>query len=214
MPRHKHVTTCLRGGGPISKFCTCYHCTLAVCSVCGAYEGGLTTDCPGARVDFDRQKEVYETPLDYTDDRGWHLGETMATRSPRFEDTRIPPERPRADPRAEIAPTIDWTAVDRNASLQHELAKRAIAWVVADRTCEDQSAALTRLEDEIDARQADAREGVPPSAELLALHARLERDKIDWKISCRRTEQRDEEFRQAARRLVAALEDVPKKGEP
>lgn len=51
---------------------TCYPCTLAVCDVCGAYEGGLTTDCPGVRVDFDKQEEVYTTDLDYTDDKGWH----------------------------------------------------------------------------------------------------------------------------------------------
>lgn len=85
MPRHKHVTNCLKSGGAISKYCTCQHCTLCVCSVCGAYEGGLTTDCPGEDVHFDRQKEVHETNLDYTDERGWHQGEPMKRRVPRFE---------------------------------------------------------------------------------------------------------------------------------
>jgi hypothetical protein len=55
MPRHQQVTTCRKSGGPISKFCSCEHCTLSVCSICGAYEGGLTTDCPGTPVSFDRQ---------------------------------------------------------------------------------------------------------------------------------------------------------------
>jgi hypothetical protein len=85
MPRHKQVTKCLRSDGPVSSHCTCPHCTLSVCDVCGAYEGALTTDCPGERVEFNRQKEVYETNLDYTDDRGWHQGASMKQRSPRFE---------------------------------------------------------------------------------------------------------------------------------
>lgn len=86
MPTHKHVTTCLKGGGPISKFCSCYHCTLAVCAVCGAYEGGLTSDCPGELVSFDRQKEVYETNLDYIEALGWHQSTIdRRYREPRFE---------------------------------------------------------------------------------------------------------------------------------
>lgn len=84
MPKHKQVTTC-RKGGPISKHCSCEHCCLSVCSVCGAYEGGLTTDCPGVIVSFDRQKEVHETLLDYTDDRGWHA-DGMEKITPRFEE--------------------------------------------------------------------------------------------------------------------------------
>lgn len=70
MPAHVHVTTCLRGGGPISNLCGCEHCCLAVCSVCGAWEGGLTTDCPGESYDIRR---VYESDTaDYTDALGWH----------------------------------------------------------------------------------------------------------------------------------------------
>lgn len=85
MPAHVHVTTCLKGGGPVSKFCSCQHCTLAVCSVCGAYEGSLTTDCPGERVSFDRQEEVYKTDLNYTDEKGWHHdGSEMTARPARF----------------------------------------------------------------------------------------------------------------------------------
>lgn len=72
MPAHRQVVTCLRGGGPCSDFCSCEHCTLAVCSVCGAYEGSLTIDCPGEKVTYDRQQEVYTTALEYTDALGWH----------------------------------------------------------------------------------------------------------------------------------------------
>lgn len=87
MPAHVQVTTCLKGGGPISKFCSCPHCTLSVCSVCGAYEGGLTSDCPGERVDFNRQKEVYETDLDYIEALGWH----QSTIARRFREPRFAP---------------------------------------------------------------------------------------------------------------------------
>jgi hypothetical protein len=69
MPQHRQITY-LHGGG---------------CSVCGAYGGALTTDCPGEKIDFNKQKEVYETNLDYTDARGWHQGEPMQRRTPRFE---------------------------------------------------------------------------------------------------------------------------------
>lgn len=136
MPRHQQVTTC-RKGGPVEKFCNCENCSLSVCSVCGAYEDGLTTDCPGLKVAFNRQKEVYETSLDYTDERGWHLGAPMKRRTPRFESTKLLPELPRVDPRTVIAPSIYWAAVDRHVSLQHELAQKAIAWALAESTAED-----------------------------------------------------------------------------
>lgn len=90
MPLHKQVTTCLQSGGPISKLCGCPHCNLSVCAVCGAYEGGLTTDCPGETVSFDRQEEVGKTNLDYTDALGWHQGDDMQRREPRFEKTPKP----------------------------------------------------------------------------------------------------------------------------
>lgn len=84
--RHVQVTDCLKSGGPVSCACTCYHCTLSICKVCGAYEGGLTTHCPGERVDYDTTQAVYTTALDFTTDRGWHLSDTgMKARSPVFE---------------------------------------------------------------------------------------------------------------------------------
>lgn len=89
MPRHKQVTTCRKTCGPVSDRCSCEHCTLAVCSVCGAYEGSLTTDCPGSKISYDRQQEIYETKLDYTDERGWHQGQSMKERSPRFEPAPV-----------------------------------------------------------------------------------------------------------------------------
>ena len=147
MPKHKHVTTCLRGGGPINNYCSCQHCNLAVCEVCGAYEGGLTTDCPGVGVSYDRQKEVYETNLDYTDDRGWHQGDPMKMRKWNFLETRLPPVAPRIDPRTQLATTIDWEVLDHHTALQHELTKKAIAWVLADRLCEEKSADLARVQD-------------------------------------------------------------------
>lgn len=241
MPRHQQVTSCRRGGGPVSKMCPCEHCSLAVCEVCGGAEGTLTTDCPGTMVDHDRQQEVYETNLDYTDERGWHLvqsgelqvkqryGETIVRRSPRFESIRLPPEPPHVDPRTAAAPAIDWAVVDRTANLQHELTLKAVAWVLADRVADDHSATCTRLEDEIDkqlpglagasrfdrARRAahDADTGIRAIRDAPEVHTRdllkqLEHEKIGFHLASQRAEKCDDEFRQAARKLVAALEEA------
>ncbi len=82
--RHVHVTNCLKGG-KVSQCCSCYHCTLAVCSRCGAFEGGLTTHCPGERVGADTAQAVYTTKLDYLTDRGWHMSDGgMRSRGPLF----------------------------------------------------------------------------------------------------------------------------------
>lgn len=84
MPLHQQVTNCLRGG-KVSRYCGCNHCCLAVCSVCGAYEGSLTTDCPGEHADYDKQQEVYTTNLDYVDGKGWHQSEiSMRDREAHF----------------------------------------------------------------------------------------------------------------------------------
>jgi hypothetical protein len=212
MPRHQHVNTCLKGGGPISKFCTCPHCLLCVCEVCGAYEGGLTTDCPGAKIDFDRQKEIHETSLNYTDARGWHLGDPTEPRTPRFTDTRLSPAPPPVDPRTLVAPGIDWAAVDRTSGLQHALSQKAIAWVLADRACDAQSARLAQVE----AQAAPLREKQDHGGALMikigpkperALLATLEGEKINFQLACRRVEQCEDELKQAARSLVAALEE-------
>lgn len=189
MSHHKQVTTCLRNGGPVSKFCPCTDCTLSVCAVCGAYEGALTTDCPGERVDFDRQQEVYTTNLDYTKARGWHQGEPMKRRTPRFEDAR------------------EATDLDRTLNLQHELAQKAIAWVLADRICDDHAATLTRIEDEVDAhlhRKYPWEEQEP--SDNRALLGKLEYAKISFQLADQRAQKRDQEFREAAKKLVDALE--------
>lgn len=88
--KHKQVTDCLRGG-LCNKYCSCFHCTLRVCSVCDTYEGSLTTDCPGIPVDSDIQQEVFTGNADYRLDRGgWcdgseNLGNTNYNWSiPRF----------------------------------------------------------------------------------------------------------------------------------
>lgn len=72
---HVHVTTCRRDGGPTNDFCSCEHCCLAVCSVCGCYEGSLTTDCPGHPVPMDIQDAVYTLGVDYTDELKWHTSD-------------------------------------------------------------------------------------------------------------------------------------------
>jgi len=204
MPRHQQITTCRKSGGPTSKHCSCEHCALSVCAVCGGGEGSLTTDCPGTQIDADRQQELCETNLDYTDARGWHLADEDCRRAPHFERTRVEPEPPRTDPRALIAPDFDWAVIDRNVDLERDLALKAIRWVLAERICEDHSAALVVTEDEIDGQLAD---GNAPADVSGALLARRERERIDFQISSKRAEVADDEFRQAARQLVAALEE-------
>jgi hypothetical protein len=172
--------------------------------VCGSHEGGLTTDCPGTKIDFDKQQEVYETSLDYTDERGWHLGEPMKLRIPRFEDTKLPPEPPRADSRAVVAPSINWAAVDHIETLQHALSQKAIAWVLADRICEGRLAALERIKEEITVHLPRGQEPNTQARELLKT---LEYEKVNFHHTSQSAEKCDEEFRQAARRLVAALEE-------
>ena len=223
MPRHKQITTCRKSGGPVSNMCSCEHCCLAVCEVCGAAEGTLTTDCPGSKVAFDRQQEVFETNFDYTDDRGWHMaatiraGASIPLRSPRFESTEVSPEPLRSDPRAVVAPSINWAAVDHVASLQHDLSQKAIAWALADRAAEDQSAACTRIEDEIDALLPKGHEVCrartaplrfeQPNEHMQELLKTLEYETIGFRLANQRAEKCDDEFRQAARKLVTALEE-------
>ena len=204
MPRHKQVTACRKGGGPVSKFCSCEHCCLLVCSVCGASEGSLTTDCPGVPVGFDKHTEVYETKLDYTDERGWHQGEAMEHRSPRFEGVPLSPTPmcEYVDPRTTLTPTMDWAKIDRMQTLQHELTLKSIAWVKADRFCEDASALLTRFEEEASALRGKTTLE-PSDAELLA---KLERAQIDFRLADQKVQKCDDERSQASRKLVDMLE--------
>ena len=207
MPHHKQVTTCRKGGGPVSKMCSCEHCCLDVCEVCGGAEGTLTTDCPGTKVTYERHQEVFETNLDYTDDRGWHLAQaddgTPIRRSPRFENTQLPPEPPRHDPREIVAPSINWAAIDHITDLKHELSLKAIAWVLADRVTDDHSATLTRIEDET---AVHLPKGQEPNEHALELLKTLEYEKIGFRLANQSAEKCNDEFRQAARKLVATLE--------
>ena len=185
MPRHQLVTT----SPDVSE----------VCAICGASDGCLTTDCPSTKIDGAKQQEVLETDLDYTDARGWHLSAI----------TSSTPASP--DPRVLVAPHIDWKTIDRNADLQHELSRKAIAWVIADRACDDQSAVCTRLEDEVDETHLTEklRTGGAPSAAERELLVKLESEKIAFQVSCHQVEKCEQEFKQAARRLVASLESGP-----
>jgi hypothetical protein len=44
---------------------------LASCTVCGGYEGSLTTSCPGERVVREKLDEVYSGKIDYRETLGW-----------------------------------------------------------------------------------------------------------------------------------------------
>lgn len=211
MPLHQQVTTCLKSGNPVSKSCSCVHCTLPVCAVCGSSARGLTTACPGEKVTFTRQQEIYETSLDYTDERGWHLGESTEPRSPRFTSPVPKLEPAQADPRAVVVPSINWASVDQTTTLQHDLSLKAIAWALADRACDDVAARELQVREKLDllykGQSLDDH-----TRELIEAHGR---EKANFQKACRRVERCDEELHQAARRLVALLEqqmpgDAPK----
>jgi hypothetical protein len=51
---------------------SCSYCELAVCRICGLFEGSLTTDCPGERVKCELSDKIYSEKLDYrVDEGGW-----------------------------------------------------------------------------------------------------------------------------------------------
>ncbi len=206
MPRHQRVMTCCKDGGVLSEGCSCQHCTSWVCAVCGFYDGGLTTDCPGVEVSYEQQREVYEMPLDYTDARGWHLAERspaeLKGRSRCFATEDLSP----VDPRSLMPQPIGWAGAVQAA--QHTLSRKAIVWARADRLADDRAAMLTRLEDEED--QIAALAGEPLNKLTHAeLRKRLEHEKIEFQRASRLAEKCDEEFRQAAQHLVEVLEQGP-----
>ncbi len=59
--KHSYVThaNCDR------EHCPVCHGGLAVCAVCGAGEGELTTDCPGVPVPVEIRAQVYAGQVDY-----------------------------------------------------------------------------------------------------------------------------------------------------
>lgn len=44
---------------------TCMGCNIPTCTVCGAYEGGLATECPGARTTTEQDDAVYAGKIDF-----------------------------------------------------------------------------------------------------------------------------------------------------
>lgn len=40
-------------------------CVLFTCAVCTAWEGGLTTECPGRVTTYDEQEQVYAGKIDF-----------------------------------------------------------------------------------------------------------------------------------------------------
>lgn len=64
----EHVHYDCKCNAPYCQFCDG---GLFACTVCGGFEGTLTTYCPGEKVDDERLNEVYAGRLDYRDGRGW-----------------------------------------------------------------------------------------------------------------------------------------------
>jgi len=228
MPRHKQVTECRRGG-PVSKLCACEHCTLAVCSTCGSYEGSLTTDCPGGKVSFDRQQEIYETNLDYTDDRGWHQGASMKQRVPRFDPEPVKHAAQLGKPGHAYAITgcscgwrLPYTADPDTAFADHVataqaageevVPNRALDLVQLRRDLEQKAIAWARADracEDCSAALTRAQDAIASNAHDMELHRQLEQVKIDFHITDDRAQQCDDAFRQAARKL-ATLEETPR----
>lgn len=44
---------------------------LAVCKICGGMEGSLTTDCPGEKIPYELDQQVYRGEKDYVEGKGW-----------------------------------------------------------------------------------------------------------------------------------------------
>ena len=55
-----------------NEFCNICCGGLALCKVCGLYEGSLTTDCAGYRVKSDIGDQVYAGKLDFKDGKWIH----------------------------------------------------------------------------------------------------------------------------------------------
>jgi hypothetical protein len=93
--------------------------------------------------------------------------------------------------------------------LQHDLIKKIIAWVLADRVCDNHMATVDRVKREVDAH---LRGGQPASDRDRELLQQLEYEEIGFKLACQREAACDEEMRAAARVLVEELEKQP--GDP
>lgn len=49
----------------MKQYCPICDGGLAHCIVCGGFEGGLPTECPGSKMTFDLQHAVYEGEIDF-----------------------------------------------------------------------------------------------------------------------------------------------------
>lgn len=54
MKEHQYINGCKNKCG------SCNLCCLAVCSICGLYEGALTTHCPNRPVSFEESEVIYQ----------------------------------------------------------------------------------------------------------------------------------------------------------
>lgn len=90
--------------------------------------------------------------------------------------------------------------------LQHAFVKKAIAWVLADRICDEHMATVDRVQREIDAYLLGRQPASEHDRELLK---QLEYEKIGFTLACEREATCGEEMRAAARTLVEALEKLP-----
>lgn len=44
---------------------SCFVCELTVCVVCGAYEGGLASECPGVKLTTQQTEDIYVGKIDF-----------------------------------------------------------------------------------------------------------------------------------------------------
>jgi hypothetical protein len=56
---HKFIDGCKNHCG------SCHLCCLAVCEVCGLFEGALTTHCPGKHVSYEDSQRIYIGDLNF-----------------------------------------------------------------------------------------------------------------------------------------------------
>ncbi len=88
--------------------------------------------------------------------------------------------------------------------LERELVKRAVAWVLADRTCDDRMAAVDRVEREIDLH---LRNGQASNRDR-ELQKKLKYENIGFTLACERESKCNEDLRAIAKKLVEELEHV------
>lgn len=61
----RHVQSKHKEGEHCPEYGTCYVCELFTCTVCGASEGELPTDCPGYELSAGVKENIFKGPLDF-----------------------------------------------------------------------------------------------------------------------------------------------------